>query len=94
MTPETNLPRPSLPAESGSPEEATGESFAPQSLTDHLRDLRSCLLTSTIAVFVGFALCYGWVEEIGRWLFQPLTNVLPPGSTLIFTSYQEGFFFI
>ncbi len=77
-------------------EQASGgqAEFHPQTLTDHLRDLRSCLLISLSAVVVGFAGAYGFVESIGVWFFKPLTDVLPEGSSLIFTSYQEGFFFI
>lgn len=70
------------------------EQFNGQSLTDHLRDLRSCLLVSLAAIVVGFAASYGFVDSIGIWFFKPLTDVLPAGSSLIFTSYQEGFFFI
>jgi len=70
------------------------EQFNAQSLTDHLRDLRSCLIISLAAVIVGFAAAYNYVESIGVWFFKPLTDVLPQGSSLIFTSYQEGFFFI
>jgi Sec-independent protein secretion pathway component TatC len=65
-----------------------------QSLTEHLRDLRSCLIVSLVAVGLGFSAAYTYIEPIGSWLFKPLTNVLPKGTSLIFTSYQEGFFFI
>jgi sec-independent protein translocase protein TatC len=37
---------------------------------------------------------YSWSKELGRLLFKPLYEVMPEGSSLIFTSYQEGFFFI
>jgi sec-independent protein translocase protein TatC len=74
--------------------EVTEEQFNAQSLTDHLRDLRSCLIISLAAIVVGFAGAYNYVEAIGVWFFKPLTDVLPQGSSLIFTSYQEGFFFI
>lgn len=70
------------------------EQFDAQSLTDHLRELRSCLMISLAAVIAGFAGSYGFIEPIGAWFFKPLTSVLPEGSSLIFTSYQEGFFFI
>jgi sec-independent protein translocase protein TatC len=76
------------------PGEGPEEQFNPQSLTDHLRDLRSCLVISLVAVVAGFAGSYGFIEAIGVWFFKPLTDVLPQGSSLIFTSYQEGFFFI
>lgn len=69
------------------------ESQPKQALVEHLRELRACLVVSLAAVCVGFLGCYSVIEPIGRWFFAPLTKVLPPGTSLIFTSYQEGFFF-
>jgi len=65
-----------------------------QALTEHLRELRSCLIVSAIAVFIGFGAAYGFIRPIGSYFFKPLVAVLPEGTSLIFTSYQEGFFFI
>jgi Sec-independent protein secretion pathway component TatC len=65
-----------------------------QALTEHLRELRSCLIVSMVAAFAGFCLAYSVIEPIGTWFFKPLVEVLPKGTSLIFTSYQEGFFFI
>jgi len=70
------------------------ENFERQALTEHLRELRSCLIISFIAVFIGFCLSYTVIRPIGTWFFKPLVDVLPDGASLIFTSYQEGFFFI
>ncbi|MBU0675248.1 MAG: twin-arginine translocase subunit TatC [Proteobacteria bacterium] len=70
------------------------EEFEEQSLTDHLRELRSCLIVSLLAVTAGFAVCYSFIREIGFWFLKPLAEVLPEHSSLIFTSYQEAFFFI
>ena len=70
------------------------ENFERQALTEHLRELRSCLIISFVAVFIGFCLSYIVIRPIGTWFFKPLTEVLPEGTSLIFTSYQEGFFFI
>lgn len=70
------------------------ENFERQALTDHLRELRSCLIVAFVAVFIGFCLSYSVIRPIGTWFFKPLTEVLPDGTSLIFTSYQEGFFFI
>ncbi len=67
--------------------------FQKQGLTEHLVELRQCLIVSIIAVLVGFAISYGFVKEIGFWFLKPLFDALPPGSTLVFTSYQEAFFF-
>ena len=72
----------------------TPDSFESQALTEHLRELRSCLIVSFIAIFAGFCLSYAYIKPIGSWFFKPLTKVLPQGTSLIFTSYQEGFFFI
>lgn len=65
-----------------------------QVLTEHLRELRRCLLNSLAAVALGFVASYYFSKEIGFWLFKPLLDVLPEQSTLMFVSYQEGFFFI
>ncbi|MDD3617880.1 MAG: twin-arginine translocase subunit TatC [Desulfobulbaceae bacterium] len=70
------------------------EQFDKQSLTEHLRELRSCLLISLGAVACGFTLAYTFIRPIADWFFQPLVLVMPEQKSLIFTSYQEGFFFI
>jgi len=65
-----------------------------QALTEHLAELRQSLIYSLVAVCVGFGICYSYAKEIGGWFLKPLSDVLPSGSTLVFTSYQEAFFFI
>ena len=70
------------------------DQFDKQTLTDHLRDLRSCLVISLAAVVAGFAVAYNFIRPISDWYFRPLIKVLPESKSLIFTSYQEGFFFI
>ncbi|MBC8317225.1 MAG: twin-arginine translocase subunit TatC [Desulfobulbaceae bacterium] len=70
------------------------ETMEKQALTDHLRDLRTGLVRSLVAVAVGFAVSYYFIDHIGQWFVRPLYEVLPEESTLIFTSYQEAFFFI
>lgn len=70
------------------------EEFEKQHLTEHLTELRSCLVYSLGATAVGFAIAYGFIQDIGTWFLKPLFDVLPPESSLIFTSYQEAFFFI
>ncbi len=70
------------------------EDFKKQQLTEHLTDLRSCLIASLIAAGIGFAISYAFIKQIGDWFFRPLFKVLPDQASLIFTSYQEAFFFI
>lgn len=70
------------------------QQFDQQTLTEHLAELRSCLLIALAAVAAGFAVAYSVVQPLADWFLRPLIKVLPEGKTLIFTSYQEGFFFI
>ena len=70
------------------------EQFADQALTEHLRDLRTCLVKSFAAIAVGFVISYIFIETIGHYFFKPLLEVMPENSSLIFSAYQEGFFFI
>ncbi len=65
-----------------------------QPLTEHLAELRSCLIISFAAILGGFILAYGFIRPVAGWFMRPLSEVLPEGRTLIFVSYQEGFFFI
>jgi sec-independent protein translocase protein TatC len=61
-------------------------------LTEHLAELRRRLIICFIAVFVSFGLCYVLIEPIFAMLSKPLEAVLPPETSLIFTSYPEAFF--
>lgn len=70
------------------------DDFQKQALTEHLTELRKCLIYSVLATVAGFAAAYSYSKELGQLLFKPLCDVMPQGSSLIFTSYQEGFFFI
>ncbi len=70
------------------------ESEKKQTLVEHLRELRSCLVVSIAAICFCFLLCYSMIKPLANWFFAPLAKVLPQGTSLIFSSYQEGFFFI
>jgi len=69
------------------------EDFQKQMLTEHLTDLRSCLIRSLIASGIGFAVSYSFIKDIGIWFLNPFFDVLPDQTSLILTSYQDGFFF-
>lgn len=69
------------------------ESLGQQPLTEHLAELRSCIIVSLIAAAAGFALAYAFIEPIAGWFLAPLVKVMPKDTSLIFISYQEGFFF-
>ncbi len=61
-------------------------------LTEHLRELRQRLIRSLVVVVCLSVLAYGFIEPIFKALSIPLLEVLPPGRSLIFTSYPEAFF--
>ena len=69
------------------------ESLSQHTLIEHLAELRSCLIISLSAVALGFTVAYSCIQPIADWFFQPLIQVLPANKSLIFISYQEGFFF-
>jgi len=63
-----------------------------QPLTSHLQELRKRLIFSFIAVVGGFIICYAFSQYLFDILSKPLLKMMPPGSTLIFTSVAEAFF--
>ncbi|RQD58476.1 MAG: twin-arginine translocase subunit TatC [Desulfonatronovibrio sp. MSAO_Bac4] len=60
--------------------------------TEHLEELRKRLFRAVIAAFIGFLACYGFKEYLFDMLMKPLLEVLPPDSTMIYTSLPEAFF--
>lgn len=66
--------------------------FKELNLTEHLAELRQRIVVSLVAIAICSALSYIFIEPIFAVLARPLEAVLPPGTTLIFTSYPEAFF--
>jgi sec-independent protein translocase protein TatC len=60
--------------------------------TAHLEELRKRLITSFAAVGIGFALSYGFKEQLFQILTHPLITVMKQGETLIYTGLPEAFF--
>ena len=69
------------------------EQIKSQPLTEHLAELRSCLIIALVAVGVGFGIAYNYILPISEWFFQPLMKVLPKGQYLIYNSISGGLFF-
>lgn len=61
-------------------------------LTEHLEELRRCLIKSILAVLFGFLLSYQFVDRVFGWVVAPLTARLEPGQSLIGTGVAEAFF--
>ncbi len=68
------------------------EQSEPMGLLDHLGELRRRLTRIVIIVLLGFFGFYGIAEIAYAYLALPLTQLLPEGSTLIYTSPQGAFF--
>ena len=60
--------------------------------TSHLEELRKRLITSFIAIGVGFVVSFGFKERLFGILVQPLIKVMKDGETLIYTGLPEAFF--
>src|SRR5512145_3047391 len=62
------------------------------SLTEHLEELRWCLLRALLSVFLTSALCYFFSASIFAVMVAPLMAHLGPGQSLIGTGVTEAFF--
>ncbi len=71
---------------------ATSGKAEEMTFTGHLDELRKRLVRCSIAAVIGFLGCYAFAERLFNLLMAPLIKVLPPESTLIFTSLPEAFF--
>ena len=60
--------------------------------TSHLEELRTRLITCSIAIGVGFAVAYFFKEKLFQILTRPLMKVMQSGDKLIFTGLPEAFF--
>ena len=57
----------------------------------HLKELRDRLIVCVIAVGIAFIISYGFKERIFAFLMQPFVQVMPAGSSFIFTNVTEAF---
>jgi len=62
------------------------------SFTEHLEELRWCLLKSLGAILIAAALCYFFSDLIFGFMVAPLRQSLRPGQNLIGTGVTEAFF--
>ncbi len=60
--------------------------------TEHLEELRWCLLRSLLAVIVVSTVCYFFSDAIFAFMVAPLKQSLRPGQNLIGTTVTEAFF--
>lgn len=61
-------------------------------LTEHLEELRWCLLKSVLAIVIASCICYFFADLVFGFVVAPLRRNLQPGQNLIGTSVTEAFF--
>ena len=74
--------------------ESTGEEDAAggkMSFLEHLDELRKRLIVAVAAVGVGCLIAFTFVDRIYKFVMDPLSRLLPKGSTFIFTEPTEAF---
>src|SRR5512134_696085 len=60
------------------------------SLISHLEELRTRLVKASLAVLVGFGVCYWQIQPIFHWIVKPLRGVMPD-SPLVMLKLTEAF---
>jgi sec-independent protein translocase protein TatC len=63
-----------------------------EELKPHIAELRKRLAIAVVSVIVMFFVMFAFWEPILNWMITPLNEVLPKGSSVIFTKIQEPFF--
>jgi sec-independent protein translocase protein TatC len=60
---------------------------------EHLEELRTRLIRSCVAIAVGMAIAFFFVDRIANFVLAPILAVMPPGTQLQLTKLGEGFAF-
>ncbi|AXX87280.1 MULTISPECIES: twin-arginine translocase subunit TatC [Malaciobacter] len=63
-----------------------------EDLKPHIADLRKRLVNATIALVLGFIVCFFFYEPILEWMMVPVEAVLPEKSQMVAIEVQETFF--
>jgi sec-independent protein translocase protein TatC len=61
-------------------------------ITEHLEELRWCLLKSVLAIVIASCICYFFSDLVFGFVVAPLRRNLQPGQNLIGTGVTEAFF--
>ncbi len=61
-------------------------------LTEHLRELRTCLIKAVLCLIIGFAACYALSGTLMDWIVAPLKSQLQADMPMIFIGLPEVFF--
>jgi sec-independent protein translocase protein TatC len=64
---------------------------AKMSFLEHLDELRTRLIVSTVSLSAGFVICLFFAGQIQAFVMRPLYATLPPGGSFIYTQPTEAF---
>lgn len=78
------------PLESGPEEREEIETGPKMSFLEHLEELRKRIVNSLIAILVGMALSFFFINQIFDFIMLPLARLLPAGSKLIYNEPTEA----
>jgi sec-independent protein translocase protein TatC len=73
------------------PPEEPDDSRGGMSFLDHLEELRTRIIRSCIAIGIGMLIAFVFIGRIVTFVLAPTREVLPPGTTLIFTNPPAAF---
>jgi sec-independent protein translocase protein TatC len=82
-------PRYQIPPEE--PDDDLGEGR--MGFLEHLDELRKRIIRSCIAIGIGMAVAFIFVDRIAEFVEGPILRMLPPGSALVFIRPGEGLSF-
>lgn len=74
-----------------SPDDDDESAGGRMSFLDHLDELRRRIVNACIGIGVGVIVGFFFIEQIFNFLMTPARQVLPPGSTMIYTQPGEAF---
>ena len=78
-----------LPDDAADGQDADGGKM---SFLEHLDELRTRLLVSVAALFVGFLGAFAFISPIFEFIMRPLQEILPNDGRLVYTEPTEAFF--
>jgi len=73
------------------PDDDERPSRSTMSLLEHLEELRKRIVRACIAIAVGVAVSFVYIDRLVAFVFAPMRRALPPGATMIYTAPGEAF---
>src|SRR5262249_17511443 len=85
------FPGPQSGARQLPPEDDEDSLGAKMSFLEHLDELRKRIINACLAIAIGIAATFWWINPIFSFILAPTRKALPPGVKLIYTQPGEAF---